>query len=573
MSESRERTGVRFYTAVVLFAVSAIALAVGFGQQIFFRAESAIVETIDVTAGGSAQAPLTVIDGTTLAAHEGKVTVALDGTSGSFAAVAPSADVDAWVANTVANRVTGTGADLNVQRVGKDASAPNPAGSDLWIQEQASTSSLQMLADTPSTSSILIASNGTNPAPTSITLTWPNVNPRPWALPLTVTGYLLLIAGFVVLLIDRIANRRGPRRRSHRGRRVDRSTVSELKTRQRTGVNSRRALAVGGLAVAVMLSGCTGGGPLETPAASSAAPNESDAAAPPVSKVHFQTILNEVVDVANRADADLNADELSSRFADEALASRAGYYALKSKFPEKTAITPLQSDPVSVFVPQTGKDFPRTALVGVTPEGGQPTVLVLRQQSARENYKVVSLLEHVSTLPDLPSGVLGSDILSSDTTRLRVRPDQLASQFGDVLAHGSDSSYASAFTLDDPFTFISQRRQAVIDQNNEAGFRENGRLEVTYPEGATKPVTFTTSDGSGLVFVSIDETWTVKPAQENGVIKIPPGEDATVLGKSETKTGLQRVYTTMLAFSVPKDDSSPIDLVGFTWGLSSIKEL
>lgn len=574
--ENMEGLTLRFYSAVVLFVVSALALIVGFGQQVFWRAPSTITQTVSIENGGSATAPITVIDGGTLKAHDGKATITVDGPAEVFAAVAPTDDVNAWVADAQSNHVTGTDADLSVSSEGSEATTPNPVGSDLWIQEQSGLNQLQLQTEPSANSSVIIASNGTDAAPSAITVSWPNENPRPWAFPLVVAGYLLLIAGFVLLLIEVISNRRGPRRRSHRGARLDRSDVSELKTRRRHGGSTRSVLAVGAaVAVTVALTGCSSTSPIVSATNTAQAPAETDVEAPPVSKAHFQTILSEIVSVSDTADAALSADTLSQRFAGEAYASRVGYYDLKSKYADKTAIDPIVADQVPLFLPQTGSDFPRTVIVGVkgAADDAQPTLMVLQQATARENYKVLSVLSHVSSLPDMPSDVLGSNVLGDDTTQLSVAPKLLGEQFGDVLANGPDSAYAAKFNLDDSFQFIAQRRQAVADQNATEGFADNATLTVNYGQGQSDPVAMTTADGDGLVVISLDETWTIKPKESNGVIKDLPAEDAAVLGKSETSKGLERTYSTSLAFTVPKSGDQQIQLVGFSWVLSSIKEL
>lgn len=618
----------RFYTAVVMFAVSALALIIGFGQQTIWRPPSEIIETPAISEQGSADAPLTVIDGTVLDQHDGKATVRVSGTDRAFAAVGPSDDVDAWVADAQVNRVSTEGRDLTVSASGDEATVPDPAGSDLWTSEQSGSGTLTMEVDSSSSTSVIIASDGTHPAPADVTVTWPNINPTPWVRPLQVVGYLLLLGGFVLLLIDRFADRRGPRRRSHRRRRLGRGGAEAVDVREsvagaedaeaprpadttdgdadapgqggsgtddaagsapanpdrsrpeasprssRSTRSMRRpgrlaALLAVAISSALAVTGCASGAS-DTESESATAPSDDTVSTTPVLKAHFQTILDEVAQVADQADASLDGDLLATRFAGEALSARQGAYTIKAKYGEATLPDRVVSSPMSVFLPPTSADFPRTVMVAVEDDQaeGQPKrLMVLRQDSPRENYKVVSIISHLfAGVPDLPSELVGTTMLGDD--QLSIPASQAGTRYSDILLNGDSSQFATEFTADE---FLTTRREKVTQQRDKLG--EDGKLDVSYPAGATEPIALATADGDGLVFVSLDETWDVRPAKENGVIKDLPALDAAMIGASETKKGLERTYSTMLVFSVPKDAGGQAQLVGYSWQQASVKEL
>lgn len=638
----------RFYTAVVLFAIAALALIVGFGQQTIWRPPAEIVESVDTATQGTASAPVAVIDGSALAQHDGKATVVVTGPQRVFAAAGPSSDVDAWVADASVNRITAADRDLGVTTGGTEQTVPNPAGSDLWTTEQSADGQLRLEVDSVQTSSLLIASDGEHPAPTEISISWPNVNPTPWVRPLQIIGYVLLLGGFVLLLIDRIANRRGPRRRTHRGKRLASEDTKSLKsgvvpgddyeteagkapvapnkpssdepsatkpadgsrpdaeaskpgaasgaakdaTSKETdtaekGANSRsslgrpslgkrplRGLFVFGVAGVLALTGCTQPDQASPSSASSEAPADSDQSATPVLKAHFQTILDQVATTASQADAALDPNMLNGRFTGEALAARQGYYAIKSKFADEPAIDPIVSSPMNVFLPQSGKDFPRTVLVGVQDDQaeGQPKrLLLLQQETARDNYKLKTVINNpIPPIPDLPSELVGSQVIPNDSSDLAITPGVVGEHYADLLANGDSSQFAAQFDIAND-QYLQRRREKVTQQRENLG--QDGQLNVTYPPGASAPVALTTADGDGLVFVSVNETWEVKPAKENGVIKDLTAADSAVIGSNETSKGLQRVYSTMLVFRVPKDATQKATLVGYTWQQESIKEL
>ncbi|MCD7100872.1 hypothetical protein [Pseudoclavibacter sp. 13-3] len=647
----------------MLFAIAALALIVGFGQQTIWRPPAEIVESVDTAAQGDAAAPLAVIDGSALAQHDGKATVVVTGSQRVFAAAGPSSDVDAWVENASVNRITSAGRDLGVSTAGSEQTVPDPAGSDLWTTEQSADGQLHLEVDSVQTSSLLIASDGEQPAPTQISISWPNVNPTPWVRPLQIIGYVLLLGGFVLLLIDRIANRRGPRRRTHRGKRLVTEETKSLKggvvpgddyeteagkapvvpgkpsnddssntkpassgptaqqpptasassarpTGERpqtpaaepatgsaddaesekanpdktpgTGAKSRAGLAkkplrglfVFAIAGMLALTGCSQADPSAPSSAASDAPADSDQSATPVLKAHFQTILDQIATTASQADAALDPNMLTSRFTGEALAARQGYYAIKSKFPDEPAIDSIVSSPMNVFLPQSGKDFPRTVLVGVQDDQaeGQPKrLLLLQQESARDNYKLKTVINNpIPPIPDLPSELVGSQVIPNDSRDLAIAPGVVGEHYADLLANGDSSQFAAQFDIAND-QYLQRRREKVSQQRENLG--DDGQLNVTYPPGASAPVALTTADGDGLVFVSVNETWEVKPAKENGVIKDLTAADSAVIGSNETSKGLQRVYSTMLVFRVPKDATQKATLVGYTWQQESIKEL
>ncbi|MFX6118611.1 hypothetical protein ABTE85_20350, partial [Acinetobacter baumannii] len=62
--------------------------------------------------------------------------------------------------------------------------ARTPVGSDLWLDEYQQTGSVSTTLQLPSDMSVLVASDGSAPAPTNITVTWPIDNSTPWAGPL-----------------------------------------------------------------------------------------------------------------------------------------------------------------------------------------------------------------------------------------------------------------------------------------------------------------------------------------------------------------------------------------------------
>src|SRR6478735_608880 len=163
-------------------------------------------ETVTATASAGEAAPLTVIDQKLRTVDGGTVTIKVKGEGSFLLAAGRPDDVDAWVGKTAHNTVTGVSDDkksLQVKHTDGEASAPSPAGSDLWVSTENASGELDYTWTAPADGdwSLLLASDGTKPAPTSISMTFPNDTSTPWAVPLMVLGGLLMIAGAALLVL------------------------------------------------------------------------------------------------------------------------------------------------------------------------------------------------------------------------------------------------------------------------------------------------------------------------------------------------------------------------------------
>jgi hypothetical protein len=201
----------RFKTAVALVLLGLLTLLAGIGQKTFW----APPETITATAPTGTAAPLTVFDEKLRTLHPGTVNIQVKGEGAFLMAAGRPDDVDAWVGKTAHNTVTGVSEDgkaLQQTHTDGDATAPSPAGSDLWVSSENARGELNSAWNAPADGdwSLLLATDGTKPAPSSITITFPNDTSTPWAIPFMVLGGLLIIAGAALLVLKpKSGNRTG----------------------------------------------------------------------------------------------------------------------------------------------------------------------------------------------------------------------------------------------------------------------------------------------------------------------------------------------------------------------------
>ena len=192
----------RFKTAVALVLLGLLTLLAGIGQKTFW----APPETITATAPAGTAAPLTVFDEKLRTLHPGTVKISVKGEGSFMLAAGRPDDVDAWVAKTAHNTVAGVsddGKSLQLTHTDGEAAAPSPAGSDLWVTTENASGEMDYAWNAPADGdwSLLLAADGTKPAPSSITMTFPNDTSTPWAIPFMVLGGLLIIAGVALLVL------------------------------------------------------------------------------------------------------------------------------------------------------------------------------------------------------------------------------------------------------------------------------------------------------------------------------------------------------------------------------------
>ena len=201
----------RFILSVLAAVAGLVMLVVG-GLQF-----SEASKVTSITAAGVSQsgAPLIVVDGDELAVHAGTQHIVVGGEGRAVLAVGRADDVAAWIGDTRHERVVidtaqqqDGGEPVTFVPVGSAVGAPDPAESDLWMEVH--TGDVPIALDTVIAPgyALLIASDGTAPAPAELTVTWPIGGYAPWSGPLLVGGGLLLLAGLLLGLWAFLRRRR-----------------------------------------------------------------------------------------------------------------------------------------------------------------------------------------------------------------------------------------------------------------------------------------------------------------------------------------------------------------------------
>ncbi len=159
-------------------------------------------------------------------------------------AIGRTAEVEAWLGDAEHLRVSGLSsweelttevvtaeepdADEATDEEAEDPAAaglPDPAGSDLWVAEEVGTGDAELTwTDSPGRWSLVAATDGTGPAPV-VELEWGREVTTPWLVPGIVLGAGLLVAGIVLVVLRRLAEREQRRRDAAREERTDTGSI------------------------------------------------------------------------------------------------------------------------------------------------------------------------------------------------------------------------------------------------------------------------------------------------------------------------------------------------------------
>lgn len=200
-----------------------VAILVSVGLQTIWAPPAVFNATTDTTQ----DAPLTIItDGVDIDPDEAiEYTIRADG---DFSLMyGQLRDIEAWVGDAAHHRIDGVTTDVprgedptvNISYVDGESEVPNPVNSDLWLATQEVTDEVtQRWARTDAGEwALLVAADGTAPAPTEFSVSWVNVEPNsPLIVPLMIAGIALILLGIALLIWRFIEFRRRAKRTSGR---------------------------------------------------------------------------------------------------------------------------------------------------------------------------------------------------------------------------------------------------------------------------------------------------------------------------------------------------------------------
>lgn len=553
--------------AVPLIVLGVLMMLVGIGQRTFW----APPETVTAQApAGSGTSPVAVLDAGLLASHTDGAEVTIRSEEGVFLAVGRAADVDAWVGDAAVTRIS-AGADdsLTADSTEGEATVPNPAGSDLWISEETAKGELSYTWTEPAEGefSILIATDGTAPAPTDIAVSWANDEGTPLAVPLIIAGALIAVLGLALAFMARTGGGTpaapGSRRAVRESDTAAQKTVAgpaqsagaakfSVTGPARQGLAGVLAAALaGGLAIALV------------PAAASATQQESaEESRPVVLDSQLTRILGNVAGTVQKADAARDATVLKDRAASTALALREANYATAAKAPDTKAPAAVAASPLLTDMVSSGTGFPRT-VVAVTQgqDNTVPQALMLVQASPRENYKLVSAIQMLpgTTFPQPPANGTGVSAVAADSSEgLSMSPQGAVDALADALTNPDGANK-------DAFASNSFAEAVTTFQTNVTTNPDNEFAAITFKHTPVPSDTraLRTADGGAIVFGYMSHSYSSVPREAGDSINLEGTIYETLTGQKNTEAGIDVTHgEAVMLYLPPAGSADQAEVVG-----------
>jgi hypothetical protein len=604
---------VRFVVAIVAFVLAAAAIGLGVAQRTVLAGPASVSSSV-VTG----DAPLTVIDASTLNANAGTQSIEVGGDGDLVLAYGRTPDVMAWVGEAGYNEIgwdaeAGELTSRVVQGTEPTEEVPSPVGSDLWLREFTGTDVLTRKINAPEGISVIIAAipaaadeaaaaedatatdeadegaEGADAAsgdPLTIDITWPLDNSAPLSGPLVVGGIALLLVGLGAFLwaLVHARGRRGPRRSTPRlprrpkpprlkpskGDKIATGQIPVLEPARPRSGGRRRAFVAVGTALALALTGCTAATDLADPAVSATPGFET----PPVvvTKGQFGSILVDAADAVADADAAGDAALAAERLTGAALDLRVANYAIRAADSAVAALPPIPDEEVAVVLPQQSEVWPRSVFAVARSEGGAPVGLVLTQETPRDNYKIAYAVTLVATVPDVAPTEIGAAVLPPGNNLGRLAPEEVAAAYGDILIFGEESESFDLFEADGDS--LREQIGAEFKAARRAELPTSATMELANGPGDAPVSAFSTNDSGQIVAVNLDDVETVRPVEAGAAVNAR-GQVKALLGKEQSTRGVVATYGLQLLFYVPPvaDSDGKIVLLGYAQGLVSAVEV
>ena len=631
----------RFALAIVAFVAAAVMIGFGIAQRTVYLDPDRVTLTTQL----DEEAAYVVVEPDALGAYPGKQTLTASGSETVFLSYGRTSDLESWLgdepyvavhyddeaeeftselvtAGSAEDTPSGTEAptatptptptpapaegDATTQTADPAAS---PAGSDLWLDELTEERSLTTTIDVPDDIAVLLASDGTAPAPADLSISWPLDNSTPLAGPLIAGGALVFLIGLILLFTGFLHHRRsrGPRRNLPKGPRGRLPSAPKPSTRQGLTGGNRRAIGrarrialVPLIAVpALALSACsadywpsfdqaasstapaTPSTPPATPATDAPAEEEAEEMEPAVTVPQMERIMRRVAVFAKEADDARDATAVTERFTGPALEARLANYTIRGSLPDHPAPVAVPASPLTLTLPQQVAGWPATGRTVLTIAQNSdptiaPTALVMQQATPRDNYKIVYAMSLApdADVPEVAPASIGAPLISPEFKGLVLPPGQVAAAYADLLLKGDTSEFYELFDAEGD---VLREQLGVTGQQATRDSLAGKEAAIAFSNavGDSPTIAMATNDSGALVSVSIEQTEQVTPTN-GGTIGFEAGAPGAALSGFTEKSakGVQRVIGVQLLFYVPSVGSDEqIRLLGWSESLIGASEV
>jgi len=569
----------RFVIALVLLVASALSVLLGFvlkgpyeanaGHKIEFQVDSAY--------------SYLVIPHDTLTKFDGKIAIQAKGTKKIFYADGRERDIQDWIgtSNFVRLNVNPTTNKPDVSPITAGGTDTSPDGSDLWRSQLNVKNSLLTNVVMYDDTAVLLASDGYHRAPTNVTVIWESANLINWPIILIYSGCILLLLALIMnyVAFRHIRKLRGPRRRipkAPKGPKYRRRVRPDVPSK---GRRSTRRMMVAPVAIISLslLAGCSS----SNPAKSDLAKLQYEQVKVVVTDNQLQRIVGEVASTVNLADQSRDEKSLLTRVAGSALEIRKVQYLLQVKSKKILKLQELVANPVTVALPMQLPEVsqiwqPRTIMVVTKSDSTTraPQLMVLQQNTPRENYKLWYLIDLLPTanFPKVAAQDTGALAVDPNNAYLATTLKSLPFKYGDTINKGLASKYSNEFDLaaDKFYAALSESQTKQKADLKKA----NASIKFIHSLGNPNIIGMLTVESGGLVAIAMNDTSVIKPKIRGVAVSVTQLDHKILLDAPGSASGLRIVYENMLLFYVPVAGSKEqIRLVGASQGILSVKAL
>ena len=559
----------RFWLSMTTFVVGLTLTAIGLVNQLENQPLNLIVSQTEFTT------PTTyvMIPNKVLTAYPGKVSVTANNDGEVFLAAGRESDIVGWIgqaqyteARLSVNQANEQVVLSEVERSGSGELA-DPRGSDLWRLEVAENFEGKVSVPEGNEVGVLIAAKGIDLAPRKIMIEWDLEDQGAPVAPITLIGLALMSVGALwSLWLFLIGYRKSRITRNWSGPKRQRAKFKlpkfgKKKSEPQAPITSRRqsrALKFAALAlIPAALAGCTPEyvNPVLSPSPSPA----QDTLTPVMTKDQLKRILGEITEVVALSDAELDRESIEVRVSGPALVARRAAYNIARRTENSAPPAPLLAEPIQLFLPSATDTWPRSVMV-VTGEQTL-TMLILRQESARDQYKLYQYMDILPEVdfPEVAGEEVGANTVKEDSKFLLMPPTDLANAVGSLLNEGPDSTWSILMDGENQYiNDVSSVQRTLVETLSNANVTFEHKLS---DDGM---VLLTSGEGGALVGMYMIDTYTIIPKEPGDAVAIS-GQEAILLGAGGSATGIETRYGAMLLFHMPAAGSeSRVRLLGAT---------
>ena len=279
----------------------------------------------------------------------------------------------------------------------------------------------------------------------------------------------------------------------------------------------------------------------------------AEKATPDLTEAQEKEIRTRILDTLNQATEAKTTDGLDQVLSGPQLQIRTSEIQVAQKTGNLRKESTIPTDISQTVIP-TDDGWPRAVFTITTTTEDQQSkrLLVLTQNSARENYKLTAVARLFSgaQLPKFAIPELGSQMGTADDENLVAKPAEALQRYADVLQNGGNSEYAAEFA-DDYLRELLTQLTSTVQEGME---RNHGTQTQTFATDPNQMWVMRSTEGGDLVVGTITSEWT-RQAGEGRESQPASDEERALFGDGTATSTMKVTYVNVVALYVPGEDT------------------